>query len=95
MTFDEALKWMHQGQKVARAGWPCRGMFLYIVPGSHFTVNRWPLMGILPEGTPVTYKPHIDMRFADGEFGVWTPTQDDILEDDWEVVYTEDFLHHA
>lgn len=61
-------------------------MFVYLVPGSQFEVNRPPLNTVLPEGTPVTYRPHIDMRYADGSYGGWLASQSGILEDDWEIV---------
>lgn len=89
MNFSEALNWIKKGERLSRQSWrvslghtPTR--FVYLVQGSEFTVNRPPLNEIFPAGTVVRYCPHIDIRNADGSCGVWTPTQSDILADDWQ-----------
>ena len=46
-----AVWMMREGERVRRSGWNGKGMFLFLVPGSHFKVNRAPLLGIYPEGT--------------------------------------------
>jgi len=88
MNFDfgEALRVLKQGGKVARAGWNGRGMFLFLVPGSTFHVNRPPLLGIYPEGTEIKYHAHVDMRTAGGQIVPWVCSQSDMLADDWYVV---------
>ena len=83
-AFDVALDMLHNGKRVAREGWD--NAFVFLVPGSTFTVNRPPLLGMYPEGTEITYKSHIDKRYADGEVGVWTATMPDLLAEDWRVV---------
>lgn len=85
MTFSEALERLKQGDRVARAGWNGKGMFLYLVPGSTFNVNRPPLLGIYEEGTEITYRPHIDMKTVDGSCVPWVASQTDVLADDWEL----------
>lgn len=85
-NFGEALARLRAGEKVARAGWNGKDMFLFLVPGSTFTVNRAPLLGIYPEGTTINYRPHIDMRTANGEVVPWLASQSDLLENDWLVV---------
>lgn len=86
MDFGDALRAMRGGQRVARAGWNGKGMFLFLVPGSTFTVNRPPLLGIYPEGTRVDYHAHIDMKTAQGYVVPWLASQADMLADDWCVV---------
>jgi hypothetical protein len=86
MNFGQALESLKSGDRVARMGWNGKGMFLFLVPGSVFTVNRPPLLGIYPEGTEITYCPHVDMRTADGSIVPWLASQTDILANDWEVV---------
>ena len=78
-----AVKEMHLGAKVARAGWNGKGMFLFLVPGSRFTVNRPPLLGIYPPGTEIDYSAHVDMRTADGKIVPWLCSQTDLLATDW------------
>lgn len=86
MNFSEALNVLHNGYQVARTGWNGVGMFVYLVQGSVFKVNRPPLLGIYPEGTDITYRSHIDMKTADGSCVPWVASQTDILADDWYIV---------
>lgn len=85
-NFGIALSALECGLKVAREGWNGKGMFLFLVPGSTFKVNRPPLLGIYPEGTEINYCPHIDMRTADGKIVPWLASQTDVLAKDWFVV---------
>lgn len=86
MNFGDALFLLKQGGKVARIGWSGKGMFLFLVPGSVFKVNRPPLLGIYPEGTEINYCPHVDMKTADGKIVPWLASQTDVLAEDWVVV---------
>lgn len=86
MDFSDALREIKAGKKVARAGWNGKGMFVFLVPGSRFEVNRPPLLGIYPEGTEVQYHAHIDMKTAQGYVVPWVVSQADMLADDWCVV---------
>lgn len=86
MTFSEALEALKGGKKVARSGWNGKGMFLFLVPGSTFQVNRPPLLGIYPEGTEIRYHAHVDMKTAQGDVVPWLCSQTDLLAEDWEVL---------
>lgn len=89
MDFSEALRLLKDGKLVGRGGWNGKDMFLYLVPGSTFEVDRAPLSGIYPEGTPIEYHAHIDMKTARGYCVPWLASQTDLLADDWaEVVMT-------
>jgi hypothetical protein len=61
-------------------------MFIFLVYGSTFQVNRPPLLGIYPEGTTIDYLPHIDVRTPSGTISTWTITQIDILATNWEIM---------
>lgn len=86
LTFSTALLLLKGGEKIARVGWNGAGMFLYLVDGSNFAVNRPPLLGIYPEGTQISYRPHIDMKTAQGDCVPWVASQTDLLADDWIIV---------
>ncbi len=86
MDFSDALQNVKSGLKVARAGWNGKGMFIFLVPGSKFQVNRPPLLGIYEEGTEINYHAHIDMKTADDMVVPWLASQTDILATDWEVL---------
>ena len=83
LPFGLAIEAMKKGHTVAREGWNGKGMFLFLVPGSTFEVNRVPLLGIYPLGTVVNYHAHIDMKTADGDIVPWLASQTDMLADDW------------
>ena len=84
--FAWALRQLKAGAKVSRKGWNGKGMFLFLVNGSTFKVNRAPLLGIYPEGTEVKYHAHVDMKTADGQVVPWMCSQTDMLAEDWCVV---------
>lgn len=84
--FGWALMALKDGKRVARLGWNGKDMFLFLVPGSTFKVNRPPLLGIYPEGTEITYQPHIDMKTVQGTVVPWLASQSDVLAEDWVIV---------
>jgi len=86
MNFSEALIMLKDGKLVSRINWNGKAMFLYLVPGSTFKVNRAPLNGILPPNTEVEYRSHIDMKTADGTCCAWVASQTDLLANDWTEV---------
>jgi hypothetical protein len=86
MTFGHALYALKAGLKVARSGWNGKDMFLFLVAGSVFQVNRPPLNTIYPNGTEVTYHAHIDMKTAQGYVVPWLASQADVLDEDWCIV---------
>lgn len=83
MTFGAAIEALRRGKRMYRAGWNGKNMFLFLVQGSRFKVNRAPLLGIYPEGTEVEYHPHIDMKTAQGYVVPWLASQADMLATDW------------
>lgn len=86
MNFSEALTAIKAGHRVAREGWNGKGVFVFLVPGSVFKVNREPLLSMLGEGTVVEYHAHVDMKTADGKIVPWLCSQTDMLADDWGIV---------
>lgn len=86
LNFGQAIEALKQGKKVAREGWNGKGMFLFLVPGSTFKVDRPPLLGIYPEGTEINYHAHIDMKTADNKVVPWLASQTDVLAEDWVIL---------
>lgn len=86
MDFSSALSAVKAGARAARHGWNGKNMFIFLVPGSIFKVNRPPLLGIYPENTEIKYHAHVDMRTADGSIVPWLCSQTDMLAEDWELV---------
>ena len=86
MNIGQAVEAMKQGQRVAREGWNGKNMYLFLVPGSVFKVNREPLLSMLGEGTEVQYHAHVDMKTAQGYVVPWLCSQADLLSNDWQIV---------
>ena len=82
--FDYAINQLKLGNKVARKSW--NNMFIFLVPGSNFKVNRAPLLGIYEEGTEINYQPHIDMKTADDTIVPWLCSQSDMLAEDYYII---------
>lgn len=85
MNFGQVLDAMHGGKR-ARRPHMAHGVFIYLVPGSDFTVSRAPLNVIYPEGTQIKYQPHIDIALGNGMCGVWPMPQSDVLAEDWQLL---------
>jgi hypothetical protein len=79
----KAVELLLQGKKIGIRGEDEWIEFLYLVEGSTFAVTRKPLLGIYPEGTTVSYRTHIDVKYINGEIAPWNPTCDDILREDY------------
>ncbi len=86
MDFGSVIKLLNCGHKCARTGWNGKGMFIFLVDGSTFGVSRPPLDKFYKPGTEINYRAHIDMSHANGDIGVWNPTNNDILAEDWFIV---------
>ena len=86
MDFSRALEEIKKGKLLKRSGWNGKDQFVFLVNGSNFTVNRKPLIDIFDDGTQVTYRPHIDMKYQDGSIGVWLSSMGDLMAEDWELV---------
>ena len=86
VDFAGALQWVKSGNKAARKGWNGKRMFIFLVPGSTFLVNRAPLLGIYPEGTEIKYHGHVDMKTAQGDIVPWLCSQTDMLAEDWNLL---------
>lgn len=83
LDFAAVVRGLKAGKRYARGGWNGKGMFIFLVPGSRFSVNREPLLSILGEGTEVDYHGHVDMRTATGQIVPWLCSQTDLLAEDW------------
>lgn len=91
MNFGQAIEAMKVGQRVSRAGWNGKGMWLAIQPGSTIAPEHargGAAKGRADEGADeIIILPHIDMRAADGSVVVgWLASQTDMLAEDWSIV---------
>lgn len=93
MSFGEALEALQQGERVARAGWNGKGMWIAYTPGSEFApefAKAGHAAAHRAKEAPeevVRLLPHIDMRAADGSMVIgWLASQTDLLATDWAII---------
>lgn len=86
MDFETAFSAIKLGRRVRRNVWTgAHKRSLYMVEGSTFVVSRPPLDQVYAPGSTIKYLPHIDVQYVDGSCGVWTPTQEDMFANDWQI----------
>lgn len=102
MTFGEAIEAAKRGERIQRAGWNGKHMWVAYTPGStiqigmaragaaaHLANELSSLARDIHEASGMTMKinGHFDMRAADGSLVVgWLASQTDIAADDWSIV---------
>jgi hypothetical protein len=89
MNFGQALEWLKAGNRVQRAGWNGKGMWVALQRGYPDGIpingNTAQATG-LPAGTVCRFAPYLMLRAADGVFIPWVTSQADVLAEDWSVV---------
>ena len=88
MTFGSAIEALKSGARVAREGWNGKGMWLALMPG--VVIPEGMVNGRTKKFVPTGDLPcqaYIAMWTAAGQWQPgWTPSQADMLADDWRVV---------
>ena len=76
-NFGTALYYMRDyNEKVSRAGWNGKGMYIYYVPTPEEKVSSEELV----------HEPYIALKTADDKIVPWTASQTDLLATDWKLV---------
>ena len=78
MTFGQALKEIHNGHRLARAGWNSKGMWVCQVKNWNGNFG-----GDLPPDWSAA--PFIAIKGVNNAMSPWTPSQQDMQATDWEV----------
>lgn len=84
MHFEDALYMLKGGQRISRAGWNGKGMFIYLVPADTYPART--KVAAEHFGPMVPYRAYIAMKTVDNEVVPWVASQSDLLADDWRVV---------
>lgn len=88
MSFGHAIAALKAGERVCRAGWNGKGMFLRLVLSIHDIPRAGtahPVYRLTTEDE-ATALPWIGMKTADNKFVPWLASQTDMLADDWMIV---------
>jgi len=92
LNFGQALELLKAGERVRRAGWNGKGMWIALTPGTAISGNdarrgAARLLAEVEDRAEIEIGAHIDMRAADGTLVIgWLASQTDMLASDWEVV---------
>lgn len=91
MTFGKALKEMQNGEKVTRAGWNGKEMYLWIMPAATVPADwcKEPHLKALAEknGGSIECLATIRMKTADNKILTgWLASQTDMMATDWCIV---------
>lgn len=82
LPFGDALKALKAGQRVARAGWNGKGMWLWIPEPLDVFCTKVFVCG----DAAFEAAPWIGMKTADNKFVPWLASQTDVLAEDWDVL---------
>ena len=89
MDFGKALEALKAGKKVSRKGWNGKGMFVVLqkgypneIPCNKQTAEAWGLK----EGDLFKCEPYLQIKMVNGSHAMWSPSVNDCLADDWEIV---------
>lgn len=89
MNFGEVLNLVKTGSKIFRKGWNGKGMFVVYQKGypegircNKQTAEAWGMN----EGDLFKCEPYLQIQMSNGSHSMWTPSINDVLAEDWEVI---------
>jgi len=86
LSFGHAVVASVSGQKVCRAGWNGKGMFLYYVPANAYPAQTDVAKKHWGENSLVPYGAYLAMKTADDNVVPWLASQTDVLANDWMII---------
>lgn len=86
LDFGDAIRFMKDGERVSRAGWNGKGMFVYLVPPANYPVQTGAAKEFFGEGSLVPYNAYMAIKNVDDTVSTWVPSVNDCLAEDWLVV---------
>ena len=89
LSFGAAIVALKNGDKVARAGWNGKGMFVVLqkgypdgIPCNKQTAAAWGMQ----EGELFRCEPYLQIQMVNGSHSMWVPSINDCLAEDWSIV---------
>jgi hypothetical protein len=86
ISFGDAVLMLKSGQKLARAGWNGKGMFVYLVPAAAYPVQTGAAKSHFGENSMVPYNAYMAIKNVDDTVSTWVPSVNDVLAEDWHTV---------
>jgi len=89
LKFGEAIKQMKMGKKIARNGWNGKEMYVVYMKGYPNGIgankNTADAYGV-EEGTIMKFRPYMQLKTAQNDIAMWSPSGSDTLAEDWIAV---------
>lgn len=82
IPFGLAIEAMKKGHRIARQGWSSE--WCYLVPASSYPAQTAAAKAHF--GDVVPYRAYVAIKKADNTVAIYTPTQTDMLADDWAIL---------
>ena len=86
LTFGMALEALKLGERVTRAGWNGKGMFVYLVPAASYPAQTGAAKSHFGADALVPYNAYMAIKNVDETISTWVPSVNDCLAEDWEIV---------
>lgn len=86
LGFGDAIHALKAGERVARAGWNGKGMFVYYVRAAAYLAQSAAVIEYFGENAYVSYAPYLALKGVDERVSTWVPSINDVLAEDWVVL---------
>lgn len=86
LSFGLAVEAMKKGEKLERAGWNGKGLFVYLVPGNSYPAQTGAAKSYFGENGMVAYNDYLAIKNVNDTVSTWVPSINDVLADDWSIV---------
>ena len=84
-TYGLAIEALKIGHRAFRAGWNGKNMFIFLMAEKH-SDPEYMLDDVFSKDMGVNHSPYIAIKTANNKIVPWTPSQEDMLTDDWVIV---------
>jgi len=85
-NFSQALRALKKGKRATRDGWCGYTMFVYLVSAASYLARTEIAKEHFGEGALVPYRAYLALKTEEGDIEVWSPTNSDILAEDWIIL---------
>lgn len=85
MDFGQALTQLKAGERLARAGWNGKGMFIYHVPAASYPAQTGAAKSHFGDDAMVPYTGYLAIKSVNDTVTPWVASQTDILANDWVI----------
>ena len=86
LSFGLAIEALKLGDRVARAGWNGKGMFVYLVPENACPAQTDAAKSHFGEGALVPHNAYMAIKNVNNTVSTWVPSVNDVLSEDWQIV---------